>query len=1606
MGTQTLTTAGTYTEVFTSAAGCDSTVTLTLNVEPLLTCNITAPTTALCEGESVTLSVNTTGGPGASSHLPANLQQGLVAYYPFNGNANDESGNGNNGTVYGATLAQDRFGNLESAYHFDGNDMILAESSSSLEPSDAVTIATWVKLLPGNTNGTMFGKAFVHGEGSYGFNTGFGGNSFVASAGSRIAGVNGNITPGSFNLWYHMCATFDNTGGRIYLNGELKGSAPFNQNLIYNGNRLFMGVSNDPSIAPFVVYLTGLLDDAGIWNRALTSSEIQQLYSTQSYAWSTGATTPSITVTPTTNTTYSCTVTQGNSTCTASVDITVNPNVTNTISATIIEGETYTLGTQTLTTAGTYTEVFTSAAGCDSTVTLTLAVDPLLTCEITTPTTSLCEGESVTLSVNTTGGASPSSQLPANLQQGLVAYYPFNGNANDESGNGNDGVVNGATLTSDRFGNVGSAYSFNGSSSIIPTNNHAPISNNFTYSVWVLPTIDCIIPNASQSANAASNFVDNPCVIHPIHGVTFGEENNSAGSGLYVGTNGLYIEEHSGGWEAVPLNYIGNLNGWHLITVVYNASIPSLYIDGNYISSGLASSRNIYLPLGPDNFPSYHNSGFGAGYYPPFATAQYFYGDIDDLYFYNRPLTSIEIQQLYTAQSYAWSNGASNPTITVTPTENTTYNCTVTQGNQTCTASVDITVNFNVTNAISASIIEGESYTFGTQTLTTAGTFTEIFTSTAGCDSTVTLTLAVEPLLTCEITAPTTTLCEGESVTLSVNTTGGAGASSQLPSNLQQGLVAYYPFNGNANDESGNGNDGVVFGADVANDRMGNAGSAYHFNGTGSYIKAPANGFPLNNRTINIWLFPESSETRIVCGYGGSGICGNSFLLNLKMISCEGFDKITMQSHCCVNVSSTDYSNILPGQWNMLTYSQDSDGIRWYVNGNMVFFQFSNFSTFVAENSDFGIGTGVDYSGIAPFFDGNANPFHGWLDDITIHNRALSPSEIQQLYTAQSYAWSNNANTPSITISPTQSTTYSCTVTGGSQTCTSSIDVTVNPLLTWYADADGDGFGNANGTTQACDQPAGFVADNSDCNDNSNTTYLGAEEICFDQVDNNCNGTVDENCAIYGCINSNACNFNPAANTDDGSCILPQPEICDEMDNDCDGWVNEDLMPADLNSTPVVTAVYPVCTTGNLFSANLNNGANSAVIEGDGPDLWYRLTAQYNTLRVGLTAAAGDNSIQIYQDMNGCLMLVSEEHELTSGNQILLTDGLVTGETYYVAIHQNAAPTNPSAKVCFTHLLPSICDHAYSGNTGEYSSVCRSFKAEFRAQASQYIFNVLEMSQMGSNTSITPWNYTTPTASSILTRLGILLPANTTGSSQVYTLSIPALYQLLDAAGNMSILQANAINTCELILQPESGVSLRSSDRCPNVKAINQSIATDRSICGAQRYEWELTQVMPTAQAPITVLGGLNTNFLFLNTVPGMANGKTYNVRVRPIHSTGVVGEYGAAHCMKTTGAGMVMENHPGSAEPSHPSSLSQALVVGEMVSLFPNPTVDGQVTLLWNERQEGSKELILRDVQGRIVWNQKVVLEGNVLELDWKTLDTGIYLLEVDGQTLRVVKG
>ena len=74
------------------------------------------------------------------SYVPAN---GLVGYWPFNGNANDESGNGNNGTNNGATLTTDRNGVENQAYSFDGNDFIQTPNQNL---SGSVSFSGWYKM--------------------------------------------------------------------------------------------------------------------------------------------------------------------------------------------------------------------------------------------------------------------------------------------------------------------------------------------------------------------------------------------------------------------------------------------------------------------------------------------------------------------------------------------------------------------------------------------------------------------------------------------------------------------------------------------------------------------------------------------------------------------------------------------------------------------------------------------------------------------------------------------------------------------------------------------------------------------------------------------------------------------------------------------------------------------------------------------------------------------------------------------------------------------------------------------------------------------------------------------------------------------------------------------------------------------------------------------------------------------------------------------------------------------------------------------------------------------------------------------------------------------
>jgi hypothetical protein len=79
----------------------------------------------------------------------------------------------------------------------------------------------------------------------------------------------------------------------------------------------------------------------------------------------------------------------------------------------------------------------------------------------------------------------------------------------------------------------------------------------------------------------------------------------------------------------------------------------------------------------------------------------------------------------------------------------------------------------------------------------------------------------------------------------------------------------------------------------------------------------------------------------------------------------------------------------------------------------------------------------------------------------------------------------------------------------------------VQPNSTWYADTDEDGFGDAGNTLSFCTQPAGYVSNDLDCDDTNEFIFPGAEEICGNDIDDNCDGQVDEDCPT--CDLNNIC---------------------------------------------------------------------------------------------------------------------------------------------------------------------------------------------------------------------------------------------------------------------------------------------------------------------------------------------------------------------------------------------------------------------------------------------------------------------------------------------------
>ena len=213
---------------------------------------------------------------------------------------------------------------------------------------------------------------------------------------------------------------------------------------------------------------------------------------------------------------------------------------------------------------------------------------------------------------------------------------------------------------------------------------------------------------------------------------------------------------------------------------------------------------------------------------------------------------------------------------------------------------------------------------------------------------------------------------------------------------LSDGLVRYYPFNGNPDDQSGTGNHSTISGDGVTptTDRCGNPDKAYHFD-SGDYIVDTANGLPTNNRTVSLWFRPEyywtgNPHTQTLLGYGG-GEATNQFMIGITMENIVTFAHYTANG--CLGAGQAKLD-----EWHHLVIVINDKDISFHVNGEHTYTCTSFGTPTGVQDRNILLGTAIATDGIHPGTDFYITSFKGSLDDIRIYNRALSESEIAQLY--------------------------------------------------------------------------------------------------------------------------------------------------------------------------------------------------------------------------------------------------------------------------------------------------------------------------------------------------------------------------------------------------------------------------------------------------------------------------------------------------------------------------------------------------------------------------------------------------------------------------------
>jgi hypothetical protein len=499
---------------------------------------------------------------------------------------------------------------------------------------------------------------------------------------------------------------------------------------------------------------------------------------------------------------------------------------------------------------------------------------------------------------------------------------------------------------------------------------------------------------------------------------------------------------------------------------------------------------------------------------------------------------------------------------------------------------------------------------------------------------------------------------------------------------------------------------------------------------------------------------------------------------------------------------------------------------------------------------------------------------------------------------------------------------------------------------TFYADSDGDGYGSNTSTISACDFVAGYLMTNGDCNDANANINPQASELCSTAFDDDCDGLINEVC--------NVTNDDPLFS----GLIIPSTSL--------------------VNCNTV---------TGNLGGASPSTQVGVETLTGTAPDIWYYFTASSPGVTIRCIPT---NDVKLELRSGAGLLLKSANAVTGVGDEYLNFGELTIGGQYYVRVIQQDSPALGGSFTLCTRRISSSGNLNYT-NSILYDSGC----------------DVVYASNITGSTScsiqLTP---IAPAGGPTLTATGSSIPlANFTGVNgekfqynTTYQATITLGFALPTGNSGTEVVNVARVSTNNLVVQQHTELDLGSVHACPTRVTIGGTIRANIWLCDAVRYQWKfektvngVLQLVNGNPVVIEVFGPLGTRD-FVPTAPmGFTAGSEWRVQVRPIFANNITGNYEDDYqCMKFKGTAAAMPTVEDEDE-----LFKDLNPMDEMsLVLFPNPSGRTSVNLIWNAEQSEGVEIIVRDMQGRVV-QQTQDIQGNQFVLNGADLSSGMYWVE-----------